>query len=212
MYLLSELEIPFTTFQYTPFGGTDYSFLSSIKNPIVFGTWGSLMDMWDLDYPLGLSRFDMNNFKCSTYLNKLQDFVLQNPHREVKRDNFKGWLNYITEYRMQVNDDTLVIVSRPVPIETEWRFVLVNGKVVGGSQYKSNFCLEFLEIYPEEAAYFAEQVARHWTPHPIFVMDIGLVNGDFKVIEIGPFNYAGLYKMDLKPLVLTINKFAEFYQ
>lgn len=130
------------------------------------------------------------------------------PGALVREEELEPWLRNVLEYRM-VPQSTVFHAARPRAIDAEWRFVLVEGKVVGGSQYKTNGHADIEPGYDPLAATFAEEAATVWTPHPVFVMDVGLVEGDYKIVEVGPFNYAGLYKTELGPVVDAINKHVE---
>jgi ATP-grasp domain, R2K clade family 2 len=54
--------------------------------------------------------------------------------RLVPADNFPQW--YAETQASGVDPTALVVVSVPVRIEAEWRFVAADGKVVAGSYYK----------------------------------------------------------------------------
>jgi hypothetical protein len=117
----------------------------------------------------------------------------------VEKEKFEYWWRHC---RDQSNPNCLCVVSRPEPIQKEWRFVIKEGKVITGSQYlpevKSNF--------PDAAASKAEEIARTpWQPHPIYIMDIALTNGEYRLMECGSINVAGLYSCDLKAFIRAIN-------
>lgn len=103
---------------------------------------------------------------------------------------------------------SLTVVSEYVKIEKEWRFFIVNNKVITGSQYKDSNCLECDANYPEEAAKFAEEASVSWEASPIYCMDIALTEDGYKVIEIGSMNCAGIYKSDARKIVEAVSEVA----
>jgi hypothetical protein len=122
----------------------------------------------------------------------------------VARQEFGAWKRHTLEFT-DARPDTLCIVGKPVSIKKEWRFLIVDGRVVDGSLYKKATHIEIAEGYEEGAAEFAERMANIWAPRPVFIMDIGKIAESYKIVEIGPFNYAGLYRMDLRKVVGAIN-------
>jgi hypothetical protein len=108
-----------------------------------------------------------------------------------------------------IDETCQVVTALPQKIHNEWRLFVVNGKVITGSQYKDRCCIEIVAGYPDEVCEFAEYVAAIWAPFPIFVIDVCLTDDGYKVMEIGPFNYAGVYLSDLRKLVVAINNYVE---
>ena len=123
----------------------------------------------------------------------------------LKKGNLQGWLRGLRHKKIPL-DETLMVIARPISIDVEWRFVVVGGKVAGGSQYKTNCCIDINANYDPRAAEFAELVAATWSPFPVFVVDVGFVKDEYKIVEIGPFNYAGLYKIELEPILEAIEE------
>lgn len=123
----------------------------------------------------------------------------------VRQTNAKTWLSDLIDRRF-IPEKTEVVVSKPQKITCEWRFIMVDGKVASGSQYMTNSFCDPMEGYKQEAAQFAEEAALYWSPFPVYVMDIGEVYEEgFRVVEVGPFNYAGLYQSDIRAVAGAIN-------
>ena len=75
-----------------------------------------------------------------------------------------------------------------------------------GSQYKTNG--ESLPVFPDEASKLAEEIANScesgcpFNPHSMYIMDIcKLENKEYRLMEIGSVNCAGLYSCDLRKFV-----------
>jgi hypothetical protein len=124
----------------------------------------------------------------------------------LKWEDVDIFLRTIKGYN-QFPDDGEIVVAEPLVIKAEWRFVVVNDKVVNGSLYKQDNFIKSSPDFPMEALELAQKAIDHWSPAVICVIDIALVEDDYKVIEIGPFNYAGLYECDLYKIVSSINSY-----
>jgi hypothetical protein len=101
-----------------------------------------------------------------------------------------------------VKPDTLVVVSEPRNLIGEWRFVVVEKKIVAGSPYKDS------RPVPTEAYELAERVAMDgYEPDTCWVLDICQTqSGGFYLLEIGSFSCAGLYKCDMEPIVREVSQ------
>lgn len=109
----------------------------------------------------------------------------------------------------QLDKKELVIVAEPRNIAFEWRFVIVEGKVITGSQYRENEIVGNDSSYPPEAAKLAEEVASIYNPEPAFVVDICLTkSGEYCVMEIGCFSCAGLYACDRMTIIKAVSDLA----
>lgn len=149
------------------------------------------------------------------------------PHIFVRPDdNFKSFnaelvaAEHWDSFRSQVecyqpSDHILCMVSSPVMIQSEWRLVIADGKVITGSQYRktlnNSLSAEIEPGYDPLAAEFAEHIIAEsgWQPHPVYVMDICKSGNGYKLVEIGSINSAGLYLCDIPTVVDTISSIAE---
>jgi hypothetical protein len=122
----------------------------------------------------------------------------------VKSNMFDTFMRCVTACEPPM--DTLCVVSTPKRIDKEWRFVIADKKVIAGSLYYDDHCLTMDGNYDMLAAEFAEKMCEIWTPDPMFIMDIALVNGEYKIMEIGPVNGAGLYKCEILPVIKAMSE------
>lgn len=102
--------------------------------------------------------------------------------------------------------DSPVVVAPKQDIIGEYRFLVVDGKPITGSLYKAGTIgmQKNADDMPELFDFVAEQAAI-WTPSPVFIMDIAVITqGLLRVVEMGNFNAAGLYKMDLQKVVMAV--------
>jgi hypothetical protein len=119
----------------------------------------------------------------------------------VAINEFENWYRATAHYTAP---DDLVVISRTSKLQREWRLVIHEQKVVTGSCYLDEGVLQQLprQGYPMPVKWYAEEVAHHWSPHRMYVMDIAEVDvgnqfPDLRLLEIGSFNCAGLYGADV---------------
>lgn len=104
------------------------------------------------------------------------------------------------------NPDESFIVSSTKEIVGEWRFVVVDKEIITGSQYRKYGKLYTDSSYPKEAIKTIEKAINIWTPNDdAFVIDIGLCDNEYKVVEVGCFNAAGFYQCDRDKIIRSIN-------
>ena len=104
----------------------------------------------------------------------------------------------------------MILLAPTQKIEQEYRFVIIDGEVVTGSIYKTRRWghLEFHEKELKKGAavdYAKEVVKTHFQPCRAYTVDVCLVGGEFKVLELNSFSHAGLYKCNIKKIVEAFN-------
>ncbi|MEM9251581.1 MAG: ATP-grasp domain-containing protein [Planctomycetota bacterium] len=106
------------------------------------------------------------------------------------------------------DDDNLPIVVAPVQaISQEWRFVVVDQRVVASSGYdaESRSTTDDARIAPAQG--FAEEIASELpAPDAVYALDICECNGEFKLLELNPFGGADLYGCDLTSIIDAIDR------
>lgn len=106
----------------------------------------------------------------------------------------------------QISPEEIIIAAEPRNIDKEWRFVVVEGKVITGSQYKENERSATEASYPQEAFDFAVKVAGEYNPDPVWVIDVCLTkSGEYGLMEVGCFSCAGLYKYNRDIIVKEVS-------
>jgi hypothetical protein len=100
--------------------------------------------------------------------------------------------------------NTEIQISSVKKIQQEIRFWIVKGKVVTASQYMLGGRY-YLNENVDQAAYdFCQKMVDIFQLNDAFVMDLCLVNGDYKIVEAGCINCAGFYKADLQKLIMRL--------
>lgn len=102
--------------------------------------------------------------------------------------------------------DTPVLISPPKPIQEEYRFVVVDGKVITGSLYKVKTTGIYKECTDPGIIDFAQSIADIWVPSRAFALDICLSEGELYVLEMGCVNAAGLYDCDIQKIVMAFEE------
>jgi hypothetical protein len=126
----------------------------------------------------------------------LTGMVLEGPDR--------GWW---TEEYSHVKDTDVLTVSPVQTIDQEWRFFIVEGEVVAGSQYRKDGCLRWRAPIDDFVWFQARKMAKLWLPAPTVVMDICLTkNNWFKVVEFNCVNSSGFYSADVGAFVDAMEK------
>lgn len=125
----------------------------------------------------------------------------------VEWDQFEDWKSRLVNLELLL--DCECVVAQPFGIAKEWRTFIVDGKVVGASQYREYQRLSKVKGCPQDVVEFAEEQAAIFSPHPIFVMDVGLSGDNLYVIEVGCFNSAGFYETELEPVFAAVQSYCD---
>jgi len=99
---------------------------------------------------------------------------------------------------------TMIQISSPKKIYREFRFYIVDGKVITGSQYKMNGRVSIIDMVDEESANFCQKMVDVYQLAKAFVMDIALTDEGCKIIECGCINCAGFYCADIQKILMCI--------
>jgi len=117
---------------------------------------------------------------------------------------FEKWKSQLMNVELLL--DCVCIVAEPFGISKEWRTFVVDGKVVGASQYREYLKLSKAPGAPADVIDFAEAQAAVYSPHEVFVLDVGRCGEELYVIEAGCFNSAGFYDCELVPIFKAIQE------
>lgn len=124
----------------------------------------------------------------------------------MKYAEIATWLEGVQQTETFVlTPETEIVIAEPFHIESEWRLWVVAGRVVAATKYRQDFRLQKESGCPSEVLNFAEARCKEYTPHEIFVMDIGLCGGQYYIIECGCMNSAGFYSADIRSIVQTVS-------
>lgn len=117
------------------------------------------------------------------------------------------WNNWVKEtedsnVKQRLTMETRILVAPFKDIQQEIRCWIVDGKVVTMSQYKIGARVVLQnQDNNEEAFIFANKMIKMYCPARAFVLDICLVNNDYKIVEINCINCSGFYDGNMGMLI-----------
>lgn len=123
--------------------------------------------------------------------------------KEIRR-----WMSSVESGNFSFSADTPIVIASPKEILMEWRYFVVDRKIVTGSSYKyKNMKLTRREEDPKVLKE-AQEFANGWLPHETCVMDLALTPSGVKVVEFNCLNSSGFYYHDIKAFVKAVTEYA----
>lgn len=108
-----------------------------------------------------------------------------------------------------VTGETLIVLAPDQELQGEFRFVVADGKVIAGSEYRWDNVLDIRRDWPEECFEVAKKVAEHeWQLDIAYTCDVALTPNGSKLIELNGFSSAGLYACDINAVIEGITECA----
>lgn len=104
--------------------------------------------------------------------------------------------------------NTYIVIAEPKEISREWRWFIVNGEVISGSQYLKNGQLKPERVTNKEMVKEAQNFADKWLPHPCCTMDLALTKDGISVIEFNCINSSGFYDHDVVSIIHSLYRFS----
>lgn len=101
--------------------------------------------------------------------------------------------------------DSLTLISRALSVQVEYRFVIVNRKVISGSRYMTAGEIDISDEIDPNCQVLAERMAKH--PYQVelaYTCDIGLCENEPKLIELNALSTSGLYACDVRAVYSAI--------
>ena len=125
----------------------------------------------------------------------------------VRSANFENWRRNLIDdpQAPDAGDDTPVIVAPLVPIWSEYRCIVVDGRFVTGSRYKTGTRWAESPDVGNRIVQFVEHCATQWLPRRAMCMDVADTPGGLKIIEINSVSSAGFYANDMRKFVDAID-------
>ena len=139
------------------------------------------------------------------FIRPLDDMKSFNGGIVYPEEGFEEWQENINRYGDTLTGDTLIVVAPPRDdIYAEYRFFVVDGKVVTGSSYKMGGVAFQKLTVPEEVYAYAQTAVDIWSPDRAFVLDIADASNGLKVIEINNLNSAGMYNCNVGKIIIAL--------
>lgn len=133
----------------------------------------------------------------------------------VTKHHYKENIEALGFYDVTPNE--LVVVSSAKKLREEWRLMIIDGRVVAGSQYREDTWFKARENFLDEVGVFAGEIAQAYVADKAFVVDIArLPTGELKLIELNSFSSSGWYLADKEAIVeaaaeLAIREWEDIY-
>lgn len=173
--------------------------------------WVKNLGFYLLNYDSEVCRFnDINPSYNPFFVRPCEDRKVFSG-QVIDKANFEVWRRSTEQVAYSgyttLTPDTMVVVSPLKAIHAEWRFFVVDGKIVTGSLYKRGDRVIHLPLlHNEDSEIFARQMVDKWQPDRAFVMDVALTDDGYKVIEYNCLNSSGFYASDVSKIVNAIAK------
>lgn len=100
-----------------------------------------------------------------------------------------------------------ILYTEPNYITEEYRFFIVDERIVAGSRYRVGGRLSVSGVIPVEAETFAKTAMRVYSPQDIFVLDVCKSGGEWYVLELGSMNSAGFYESNVFQILYSIKEY-----
>jgi hypothetical protein len=110
-------------------------------------------------------------------------------------------IDYEGNSQTTIRPDDEIVISEAKEIQAEYRFFVVDGKVITGSQYKLGDRVIYSNMVDEDVYDYAQKMVNMWSPNRAFALDICRANDRFYVLEINAINSAGFYHCDMGKLI-----------
>lgn len=122
----------------------------------------------------------------------------------IEPENFRSWqaqILGISDGYATLTPETLILSATPKQIFKEYRFFVVDGRVITGSLYRVGAHSQLSRDCDDSARTLAETAAKIWQPDSGFTIDIALTPVGAKVIEINCLTTSGFYEADVDAIV-----------
>jgi hypothetical protein len=102
------------------------------------------------------------------------------------------------DFGFYFDDEELPVVAAPVrKVEREWRYLVVERRVVAGSAYSAEGREPLADDPSGEPWKSAQTIAAELpAPEAVYVLDLCTADGELRLLELNPFSGADLYAMN----------------
>lgn len=135
------------------------------------------------------------------------------PGQILPKENFEFELDVLKKSYGGLDLDQLVLVSPIQEIDEEYRFIVVDGKVVSGSLYmdknnRKSWSAYYDRLCEDKKAFeFAEQLVKLYQPDKAYTLDVcKLPSGEYKMLEVNSFCCGSMYGNDYEKVVNAVNE------
>lgn len=120
-------------------------------------------------------------------------------------ENFKQNLKNIKDGEFStVSLDTLAVYSPEKMIFSEFRYFIIDGKIISSSRYKTHDRVTILPNVDKYIDDYVEKIIAIYQPEKAFCIDIAQTPNGLKVIEVNCINCSGLYALDTNKFIFAV--------
>lgn len=103
--------------------------------------------------------------------------------------------------------EEIIVLNETVEIYSEYRFFIVDNKVITGSMYTLGGKLVLNKDIPSYILNKAKEYCKLYNPSDIFVMDLAETKHGIYIVEYNCWNASGLYHSNMLELFNTIDEY-----
>ena len=126
----------------------------------------------------------------------------------ISAADLKSWVTRLEVGDCEFDGELLVAISEPKTIQMEWRYFVVDGKIVTGSTYRFRGQPHRKNEAAADVIAEAQALADIWLPHPCCCMDVALCEDEVKIVEFNGLNASGFYDHDVEAFAKAVSAFA----
>ena len=135
------------------------------------------------------------------------------PGQMLSFNNFESEFSLLTKSYCGLDMNTLVLISDRQQLKEEYRFIVVDGIVVSGSQYFDEENIGTFDPYydricqDQKATDFAIKMSKIYQPDLAYTIDVcKTIDDEYKLLELNSFNCASMYGNDYDKVVKAVNE------
>ena len=185
---------------------------SFLNENMEISVWGEKYEGNCVNDDCQISRFDQveRHFGSEMFIRPVLDDK-SFPGKVMNWNQYLKWKKDVEDQEKigdefaPVKPNTMVAVAKRKMIEAEYRFLVLDDKIITGSRYKIRGKLSESSLIDPVAETFARQMMEIWQPAQGFVLDIAMLESGQKVMDIGCMNSAGFYHSDIRRYVDAVN-------
>ncbi len=200
----------------------DYNVYSAIWGDMLLNADSQVVKFGDeFDWDPSVTQYFIRPCEdTKTFTGKLYDFY---QWQEFKGRHFAEQAKFAElnggQRSSSLDMDSLIQIATPKKILKEFRFWVVGGQVITGSQYRLGNRTVYDPLVDRDAWEFAQYAVKMFQLADAFVIDIAMIDVElesgwglgvdprYKIVEAGCINSAGFYRADLQKLVMALEDF-----
>jgi hypothetical protein len=231
---LERFNIPYSIHKVIPFVGKLMPDYGGQKNAICFGAYSmrhiakeqnlypGVFDLEPFDYTHQFAHWGDRMLNASSVVSRLADAVFPDEQMFIRpiqdskcfsggvmdRPDFNHWRDQMVKeghaYGYTIDADTMVQVAPLTNIYAEYRYWIVDGKIITKSMYKMGTRVIYSDQVNEAVDAYVQECVDIWQPLRAFVIDVCETPDGFRIVEINTMNAAGFYCADVTKLMFAL--------